>query len=70
MGNNTIKFAPLIKQLNVRAQRALVSQFGFRNPVLNEYLSTVLGQPAGKEGSLLADPVFEGTFGYREGVKT
>lgn len=67
---NSIKFAPLIEQLSRRTQRALVSQFGFRNAVLNDYLSDVLSRPAGTEGSLLADPVFEGTFGYKEGRKS
>lgn len=70
MESNSIKFAPLIEQLNRRTQRALVSQFGFRNTVLNDYLSHVLSQSAGSDGSLLADPVFEGTFGYKEGVKS
>lgn len=70
MESNSIKFAPLIEQLNRRTQRALVSQFGFRNPVLNDYLTNVLSQPAGQVGSLLADPVFEGTFGYKEGFKS
>ena len=59
MESNTIKFSQLIEQLSRRTHRALVSQFGFRNAVLNEYLGDVLSQPAGTDGSLLADPVFE-----------
>src|SRR5690554_441216 len=70
MNNNSIKFSPLIEQLNRRIQRALVGQFGFRNSALNNYLTNVLSQPAGESGSLIADPVFEGKFGYKEGRKS
>ena len=59
---SSMKFAPLLRQLNTRAHRAVVGQFGFRNEALNRYLHSVLSSNPGLPGSLVADPVFEATF--------
>ena len=67
---NRIEFLSLINQLDRRAYRSVVSQFGFKNDSLNHYLSEVLSSGPGNKGSLLADPVFEATFGYKAGDKT
>lgn len=61
----SMKFAPLLRQLNTRAHRAVVGQFGFRNEALNRYLHSVLSSDPGLPGSLVADPVFEATFPYK-----
>lgn len=64
---SSMKFAPLLRQLNTRAHRAVVGQFGFRNEALNRYLHSVLSSNPGLPGSLVADPVFEATFPYKAG---
>jgi DEAD/DEAH box helicase domain-containing protein len=61
-----IKFSVLLNQLNKRAYRSVVGHFGFRNNALNRYLHEQLSNPPGKKGSLISDPVFEATFGYKQ----
>ena len=64
--NTGIKFFVLLEQLNKRAYRSVVSHFGFRNNAFNKHLKAQLSKPPGKKGSLIADPVFEATFGYEQ----
>ncbi len=57
-------FTSLTDQLNRRASRAVLSQLGFRNDPLRNHLRNQFERMAGSEGSFLADPVFEATFGW------
>ncbi|MDG4548819.1 MAG: DEAD/DEAH box helicase [Candidatus Contendobacter sp.] len=57
-------FTSLTDQLNRRASRAVLSQLGFRNDPLRNHLRNWFERMAGSEGSFLADPVFEATFGW------
>ena len=59
-------YSDLTEQLNLRASRAALGLLGFRNDVLREYLRECFAQDAGLEGSFLADPVFETTFGWQQ----
>lgn len=65
MKNKYIAFSQLIKQLNQRAARAVVSQLGLKNRRLAEHLRHIFEQAPGKNYSFLADPVFEATFGWK-----
>lgn len=70
MSEKKIEFSKVVDRLNTRAHRAIVSQLGFREESLNKHLTDVLSRQPGEEGSLLADPVFEATFGYKTSAKT
>lgn len=59
-------YLDLIEQLNRRATRASLGLLGFRNDALREYLRSIFEQDAGVNGSFLADPVFEATFGWEQ----
>lgn len=59
-----LHYAPLLNQLHQRAVRSVVSQLALRSKSLTHYLESQYFQPPGQEGSLLADPVFESTFGW------
>jgi len=63
--NNKIEFRSLIKQLDRRAARAVVSQLNFRNELINRYLDKTFSGGCGEPGSFLGDPVFEATFGWK-----
>ena len=59
-------YSDLIQQLNRRSTRASLGLLGFRNNALREYLRSIFEQDAGVNGSFLADPVFEATFGWEQ----
>ncbi|EPX7148482.1 DEAD/DEAH box helicase, partial [Escherichia coli] len=63
-------YAPLLNQLHQRAVRSVVSQLALRSKSLTHYLESQYFQPPGQEGSLLADPVFESTFGWMPADET
>ena len=60
-----IEFSSLVSELNQRAHRSVVSQFGFRNEALNRYLSKILSANPEKKVHFLPTRVFEATFGYK-----
>lgn len=66
MSNEQIPFNALIQQLNRRAARAVVGQLALRSNGLAQYLRDLFEQPPGHEGSFLAEPVFEATFGWKK----
>lgn len=57
---------PLIREQQHRGVRSVLSLLGIINQPLRTHLTRQLGAPAGTQGSLLADPVFEPTFGWTE----
>ncbi|MBI2566859.1 MAG: DEAD/DEAH box helicase [Candidatus Schekmanbacteria bacterium] len=63
-------FYDLATELPLRSARAYLSNVGIRRPVLRNYLEHLLGQMAGEPGSLVAEPVIEGTFGWRRSEST
>ncbi len=65
-----LHFAPLLQQLQQRAERSVVSQFGFRSEALTAYLKASYSQPPGSKGSLLASPVFETMFSWQSATNT
>ena len=62
----TISISNLIEDLSTRSGRAILSQLGLRSPALREYLAKLYARKPGEPGSLLADPVLEAAFGWRE----
>ena len=65
MTEQPLSFADLVRDLSVRSSRALSSQLAVRSPELRRYLTGKLEAPPGSDDALLADPVFEATFGWR-----
>ncbi|QSH84833.1 DEAD/DEAH box helicase [Escherichia coli O1:HNT] len=65
-----LHYAPLLNQLHQRAVRSVVSQLALRSKSLTHYLESQYFQPPGQEGSLLADPIFESTFGWMPADET
>ena len=65
-----LHYAPLLNQLHQRAVRSVVSQLALRSKSLTHYLESQYFQPPGQEGTLLADPVFESTFGWMPADET
>lgn len=59
-------FSTLTDQLAERAARAMVSQINPANRALGEHLRTELSRPPGEPGSLLAPPVFEASYPWRQ----
>ncbi|WGG51453.1 DEAD/DEAH box helicase [Rugamonas sp. DEMB1] len=57
---------PLINELTTRSKRAALSVMGIAQPSLRGYLSEQLSGQPGSHASMLADPVFEPTFGWTE----
>lgn len=55
-------FRNLVRDINTRSARAVVSQMGVSSDALRRHLQTIFEQEAGRKGSFLADPVFEATF--------
>ncbi len=55
---------PLVKELTSRGTRSALSLLGIGNPALRQTLARQLDAPPGE--GLLADPVFEPTFGWTE----
>ena len=57
---------PLIREQQHRGVRSVLSLLGIVNKPLRTTLANRLGGAPGSSGSLLADPVFEPTFGWTE----
>lgn len=57
---------PLIREQQHRGVRSVLSLLGIVNKPLRATLANRLGGAPGSSGSLLADPVFEPTFGWTE----
>ena len=55
----------LVHKLGTRSGRAIVSQLGLRSPALRNHLLNMFEREPGTPGALLADPVFEATFGWK-----
>ena len=70
MTEQPLSFAAVVRDLSQRASRALSSQLGLRSPELRRFLTDTFEAPAGSDGALLADPVFEATFGWRPAQQT
>ncbi|MGU5712524.1 DEAD/DEAH box helicase [Aeromonas caviae] len=64
MNIRQLHYAPLLKQLHQRAVRSVISQLALRSKTLSSYLENQYFQSPGANGSLMADPVFESTFGW------
>ncbi len=58
-------FNTLISELTTRASRAVLSHLSPVSEPLRHHLAEALSRPAGRPGSLLADPVIEANFGWR-----
>ena len=65
MTEQLISFADVVCDLTQRSSRALSSQLAVRSPELRRFLTDTFEAPAGSDGALLADPIFEATFGWR-----
>ena len=63
---DTVSVSNLIRDLSVRSGRALLSQLGLRSPALRGYLENLYSRTPGEPGALLADPVLEATFGWKQ----
>ena len=61
----TTRISDLITDLATRSGRAILSQLGLRSQALRDHLTALYGREPGHPGALLADPVFEGAFGWR-----
>lgn len=59
-------FTKLLPEIRNSAARSSISKLGFSNPVLNSHLLDIFGKGFGEEGSFIADPVFEATFGWQQ----
>ena len=57
---------PLIQEQQHRGVRSILSLLGIVNNSLRNHLTHKLGAAPGTPGALLADPVFEPTFGWTE----
>jgi DEAD/DEAH box helicase domain-containing protein len=60
-----LAYTHLADRLTRGASRAILGLLGFRTPALREHLRELLERPPGESGAMLADPVFEATFGWR-----
>lgn len=58
-------YSSLVDRLTRGASRAILGLLGFRTPALREHLRELLERPPGEAGAILADPVFEATFGWK-----
>ena len=65
MTEHPLSFAAVVRDLSQRSSRALSSQLAVRSPELRRFLTGTFEAPAGSDGALLADPIFEATFGWR-----
>ncbi len=70
MTESALSFADVVRDLSQRSSRALSSQLAVRSPTLRRFLTDTFQAPAGSDGALLADPVFEATFGWRVAQET
>ena len=65
MTEQPLSFADVVRDLSQRSSHALSSQLAVRSPELRRFLIDTFEAPAGSDGALLADPIFEATFGWR-----
>jgi ATP-dependent helicase YprA (DUF1998 family) len=63
-------YSRLLPELAQRAKFASVSRLGFSNAALRRHLLKQFAAPFGQEGSFLANPVFEATFGWQAAGET
>ena len=63
---DAVSVSNLIRDLSVRSGRAILSQLGLRSPALRGYLENLYARNPGEPGALLADPVLEATFGWKQ----
>ena len=64
--SGSVSISNLIQDLATRSGRAIISQLGLRSPTLRGYLESLYEQNPGEPGALLADPVIEAVFGWRQ----
>ncbi|WP_020561144.1 DEAD/DEAH box helicase [Thiofilum flexile] len=69
MSKHQLFYTTLAEQLTNRAGRSVLGLTGFRNDALRNYLDEQFKQKPGAAGSLLADPVFEATFGWKQSAQ-
>ena len=67
--SRTQNFAELIPELAQRSAIGAVSRLAVNNRPLRQFLSESLGAAPGTGKGLMADPVFEATFGWAQGDK-
>ena len=65
-----VSISNLIRDISTRSGRAILSQLGIRSPELRRYLVDLYRQGAGSPSALLADPVVEATFAWKESAMT
>ncbi|ADJ28798.1 DEAD/DEAH box helicase [Nitrosococcus watsonii] len=63
-------FSSLVEQSISRSAESTLSILGITNPNLREHLGDLMRSECGKEGSFLASPLFEQTFGWEESKMT
>ncbi|WP_062788646.1 DEAD/DEAH box helicase [Aquitalea pelogenes] len=61
---------PLIQAHRQRGVRSVLSLLGIANDGMRQRLAQMLGGQPGSRNALLADPVFEPTFGWQESAET
>ena len=61
-----VSISNLIQDLSTRSGRAILSQLGLRSPALRKHLASLYAQEPGEPGALLADPVLEAAFGWKQ----
>ena len=59
-------FSALVEQSLSRAKESTLSVLGITNPKLREHLQVQMQGKCGDEGSFLASPLFEHTFGWTQ----
>ena len=64
--SGNVSISNLIQDLATRSGRAILSQLGLRSPALRAYLESLYERNPGEPGALLADPVIEAAFGWRQ----
>jgi DEAD/DEAH box helicase domain-containing protein len=63
-------FSALVEQSLSRAKESTLSVLGITNPNLREHLQEQMQRKCGDEGSFLASPLFEHTFGWTQAEPT
>jgi len=67
MASPTLKpfYSKIVPDVLANATEAVLGLRGFRNTALRTHLREAIGSPAGTGESMLAEPVFEATFGWK-----
>jgi ATP-dependent helicase YprA (DUF1998 family) len=63
-------FAALVEQTLARTTESTLSVLSISDPNLRQHLGSLMRRECGKEGSFLAPPLFEQTFGWEESPTT